>query len=341
MIEFIQEEYFPEYPLQKSVVKNEAALAAGLSVVIPAYNSQGSLKELVQRLIPVLSTLTESFEVIIVNDGSQDGTWATIQELIHQNDCISGVNLMRNFGQHNALLCGIREAHYDTILTIDDDLQHPPEEIVRLLAELEKGFDVVYGTPQQESHGLFRDLASQVTKLALQSSMGAQTARQVSAFRIFRTRVRDAFAGYQGPHPNIDVLLTWGTTRFSSVVVTHEPRRIGQSAYSLYKLVIHAMNLITGFSVLPLQIASIVGFFFTLFGVIIFIYAIVNYIIRGGAVPGFTFLASIISIFSGAQLFALGIVGEYLARMHFRVMDRPTYVVQEKISMESAKERGG
>jgi len=323
--------------LQKRIPENNAG-KTGISVVIPAYNSQNSLKELIQRLIPVLSAITDKFEVIIINDGSQDGTWGVIRELAFQNQWLSGSNLMRNFGQHNALLCGIRDADYDTIITIDDDLQHPPEEIIRLLDELNKGFDVVYGTPKHERHGLFRDLASQVTKIALQSSMGAQTARQVSAFRAFRTKVRDAFAMYQGPHPNIDVLLTWGTVRFSSVEVSHEPRRIGQSAYSLYKLVIHAMNLITGFSVLPLQFASIIGFIFTLFGVVVFVYAIINYIIRGGAVPGFTFLASIISIFSGAQLFALGIVGEYLARMHFRIMDRPSYVVQEKISRGTDKE---
>ena len=332
-------EIFPEYLLQKRVLQNNADLRAGISVVIPAYNSRDSLPELIERLTAVIPALVESFEVIIVNDGSLDGTWETIQELILQHESVSGINLMRNFGQHNALLCGIREACYDTLITIDDDLQHPPEEIRYLCAELEKGFDVVYGTPKHESHGIFRDLASQVTKIALQSSMGAQTARQVSAFRIFRTRVRDAFASYQGPHPNIDVLLTWGTTKFSSVVVSHEPRRSGQSAYSFYKLVIHAMNLVTGFSVLPLQFASIVGFLFTLFGMIVFTYAIINYMIRGGAVPGFTFLASIISIFSGAQLFALGILGEYLARMHFRVMDRPTYVVQEKVAV-TEKELG-
>ncbi len=323
--------------MQKTV-SNPNAGVTGLSIVIPAYNSQNSLVELIKRLTPVVSAITEKIEVIIVNDGSQDMTWDTIRELARGNEWICGINLMRNFGQHNALLCGIREARYDTIITIDDDLQHPPEEILLLLTELDKGFDVVYGTPKRERHGFFRDFASQVTKIALQSSMGAQTARQVSAFRAFRARVRDGFANYQGPFPNIDVLLTWGTIRFSSVTVSHEPRRIGQSAYTLRKLIAHTMNLMTGFSALPLQFASIIGFLFTLFGIAVFVYAIVNYIIRGGAVPGFTFLASIISIFSGAQLFALGIVGEYLARMHFRIMDRPAYVVQEKISMGTDKE---
>jgi undecaprenyl-phosphate 4-deoxy-4-formamido-L-arabinose transferase len=172
-------------------------------------------------------------------------------------------------------------------------------------------------------------MASQVTKLALQSAMGAETARQVSAYRVFRAYVRDAFANYQGPFPSIDVLLTWGTTRFTAVAVRHDPRRVGVSNYTFRKLVVHALNMMTGFSILPLQLASLIGFVFTLFGLGVLAYVIGRFILEGGSVPGFPFLASIIAVFSGAQLFALGIIGEYLARMHFRMMERPTYAVRE------------
>jgi undecaprenyl-phosphate 4-deoxy-4-formamido-L-arabinose transferase len=258
-----------------------------------------------------------------------------VKTLAAQHPFIKGINLLRNYGQHNALLCGIREAQYEIIVTIDDDLQHPPEEIPQLVAELQKGFDVVYGKPIQEEHGIWRDFASQITKLALQSSMGVKSARNVSPFRAFRSKVRDAFYSYQGPFPNIDVLLTWGTTHFSALSVQHEVRQIGKSNYNFSKLVAHAMNMVTGFSVLPLQLASFIGVLFTLFGVGVFIYVMTRYILQGGDVPvqGFTFLASIISIFSGAQLFALGIIGEYLARMHFRIMERPTYVVESKFAL--------
>jgi len=235
---------------------------------------------------------------------------------------------MRNYGQHNALLAGIREAQYPVIITMDDDLQNPPEEIPLLLAKLHEGYDVVYGTPAREQHGLSRDLASRVTKLALQSAMGAETARKVSAFRVFRTRVREAFANYQGPFVSIDVLLTWGTTRFAAVSVRHDPRRIGKSNYTFRKLVTHALNMMTGFSVLPLQLASLMGFGFALFGLLMLVYVLGRYLIQGGSVPGFPFLASTIAIFSGVQLLALGIIGEYLARMHFRMMERPTYVIR-------------
>jgi undecaprenyl-phosphate 4-deoxy-4-formamido-L-arabinose transferase len=279
-------------------------------------------------LARVLPTLTNTFEVILVNDGSPDNSWQVIQEVSRQYSWVRGISLMRNYGQHNALLCGIRAAQHEVIITMDDDLQHPPVEIQKLLAKLEEGYDVVYGAPEHEQHGLWRDLASQMTKLALQGSMSGDIARKVSAFRALRTELRNAFAGYQGSYVSIDVLLTWATTHFAAVTVPHAARKYGTSNYNFRKLVTHALNMITGFSTLPLQIASMIGFAFTLFGILVFVYVIGRYLLQGTPVPGFPFLASIISIFAGAQLFALGIMGEYLARIHFRTMDRPVYTVR-------------
>jgi glycosyltransferase involved in cell wall biosynthesis len=302
-----------------------------ISIIVPAYNSAAILPELVESLQVVLKDAwprSSESELIIVNDGSRDESWEVIRTLAERHDWIRGVNLMRNYGQHNALLCGIRMAKHDVIVTMDDDLQHPPAEIHKLLDKLDEGFDMVYGTPQKEQHGLWRDFASRATKMALQGSMGAETARNVSAFRAFRTQIRDAFADYRSPFVSIDVLLTWGTTRFTYILVRHDPRRSGVSNYTFRKLLSHAINMATGFSTLPLQLASLVGFTFTLFGIVMLIYVIARYIAEGGSVPGFPFLASTIAIFSGAQLFALGIIGEYLARMHFRMMERPTYAVR-------------
>ena len=225
-------------------------------------------------------------------------------------------------------MCGIQAARYEITVTMDDDLQHPPEEIPKLIAKLAEGYDVVYGTPEQEQHGFLRDVASRITKLALQTAMGAKTARNVSAFRAFRTQLRKAFAAYRGPFVSIDVLLTWGTTRFAALAVAHAPRPAGISNYTFFKLVTHALNMMTGFSTFPLQVASLLGFAFTVFGMGVLAFVLGRYLINGGSVPGFAFLASTIAIFSGAQLFALGIIGEYLARMHFRMMDRPIYTIR-------------
>jgi len=302
-----------------------------ISVVIPVYRSEAILPELVRRLESVLVAIAENFELILVNDCSPDRSWDVISDMAGQYCWIRPINLMRNYGQHNALLCGIRAARYDVIVTMDDDLQHPPEEIPKLLQVLACGYDVVYGTPEREQHGVGRDFASWITKLALQNVMGAEVARRVSAFRVFRAEVTRAFAHYQGAFVSIDVLLTWGTNRFSLKSVRHDARKVGSSGYTFRKLVTHATNMMTGFSTLPLQFASLVGFLFTLFGVGVLVYVLGRYLVHGGSVPGFPFLASIIALFSGAQLFALGIMGEYLARMHFRMMDRPSYVVRQAL----------
>ncbi len=311
---------------------SSAAAAPTLSVVVPVYNSEQSLAELVGRLHPVLQATSAGYELLLVNDGSRDGSWREIEALAGQHDWVRGIDLMRNYGQHNALLAGIRAATKEVVVTIDDDLQNPPEEIPKLLQRLNPETDVVYGKPAQEQHGLWRDLASQVTKLALQSAMGADIARDVSAFRAFRRQVSAAFSTYQGPFVSIDVLLTWGTTRFAAVTVQHEERPYGQSAYTLRKLINHALNMLTGFSVLPLQLASLLGFSLTFFGLLVLIWVIGRLLIEGGSVPGFPFLASVITIFSGAQLFALGIIGEYLARMHFRIMDKPSYAIRQSLN---------
>src|ERR1017187_3424464 len=302
-----------------------------LSIVIPVYNSEGSLGPLAEQLLQFFRDRRMDGEIILVNDCSRDRSWPKIQELCQAHPEVRGVNLMRNYGQHNALLCGIRQARHPVTATMDDDLQHPPEELPKLLARLEEGFDVVYGTPLAQQHGLFRDMASSISKLALQGAMGAETARSVSAFRVFRTNVRQAFASYEGSFVSIDVLLTWSTTRFSSVPVRHEPRTIGTSNYTFRKLVTHALNMMTGFSVWPLQAASIMGFVFTVFGLLVLIYTVGRYLIQGSSVAGFPFLASLIAIFSGAQMFALGIMGEYLARIHYRSMERPPYAIREQL----------
>jgi glycosyltransferase involved in cell wall biosynthesis len=302
-----------------------------LSVVIPVYGSQAILPELASRLGVVLPALAEKYEVVFVNDCSPDQSWEVIRGFVEKYPWVRGINLMRNYGQHNALLCGIRAAGYGVIVTMDDDLQHPPEEIPKLLAALGKGYDVVYGTPAHQRHGMLRDWASITTKLALQNVMGAEIARQVCAFRAFRAEVANAFSQYEGPFVSIDVLLTWGTNRFAATPVRHEPRKEGASGYTFRKLFRHAMNMMTGFTTLPLQIASLIGFTFTAFGFGVLCYVVIRFFRYGNPVPGFPFLASIVALFSGAQLFALGIIGEYLARMHFRTMQKPPYVVRAEV----------
>ncbi len=299
------------------------------SIVIPVYRSAAILPVLLERLAAALPQTCAQFEVILVNDGSPDDSWQVIEGLLAQYPWLVGVNLMRNYGQHNALLRGIRLAQYEVIVTMDDDLQHPPEEISRLVHKLAEGYDVVYGLPQEDRHRLWRRWTSQTAKALMAYSLGIPNVRHISAFRAFRTRLREAFASYESSFVSIDVLLTWGTTRFGFVHVRHDDRLEGHSNYTLRTLLRHTFNMITGFSTLPLQIASWLGFGLTLFGISVLVYVFGRYLLEGSSVPGFPFLASIITIFSGAQLFVMGIFGEYLARMYFRTLGRPASVVRE------------
>jgi glycosyltransferase involved in cell wall biosynthesis len=311
--------------------------AGAVSVVIPVYNSAASLPMLLERLSQALPTLGPEYEVVLVNDGSRDASWATIVELAERYPFLRAINLMRNFGQHNALLAGIRAARYSVVVTMDDDLQHPPEEIHKLLDTLDQGYDVVYGVPAHLPHSPWRNLTSWLLKRLMSAAAGAKEARKFSAFRAFRTELREAFARYQSPNVFLDVLLGWGTTRFGAVTVRHDRRKVGKSNYTVRKLLRMAVMLLTGFTTGPLRLASFVGFSFTCFGFGVLVYVLVHAVIQG-SVPGFPFLASIIALFSGAQLFALGIIGEYVAVAHNRLMERPVYVVRNQIIGERSRE---
>ena len=308
---------------------NIESLHEGVSVVVPVYNSEGSLGLLVERLVSVLPAVAPEWEVLLINDGSVDRSWEVICTLAARLPHVRGMCMQRNYGQHNALLAGVRAARCTVTITMDDDLQHQPEEIPKLLAKLAEGWDVVYGTPTALPHGLWRNFFSRFTKGALGFAMRIDTLVDISAFRAFRTELRRAFRAYSSPEVILDVLLSWGTSRFSSVKCEHLPRTIGRSNYTLPKLFNSAMFILTGYSTAPLRLASSVGFLFTLFGLGLLTFVVGRYLINGTSVPGFTFLASAIAIFAGAQLFALGIMGEYLARIFNRSVERPVYVIRE------------
>src|SRR5947209_1683134 len=192
-----------------------------ISVVVPIYQSSQVLPTLLDRLTITLENLQRTFEIILVEDCGSDNSWDTIKNAARSDSRIIGIKLSRNYGQHNALLCGIRAANKDIVVTIDDDLQNPPEEIGILLDKLDEGYDVVYGSPQQQQHGFIRNQASRITKIAMDKVIDAHTARHISSFRVFHTNIRDAFSTYRSPFVNVDVLLTWGATRFTVLKVKH------------------------------------------------------------------------------------------------------------------------
>jgi undecaprenyl-phosphate 4-deoxy-4-formamido-L-arabinose transferase len=180
-----------------------------LSVVVPVYKGETLIEPLVVQLGKVLPTFAENYEVILVNDGSPDHSWQVIQQLAREYSWVRGICMMRNYGQHNATLCGVRAACHDITITLDQDLQHPPEEIPLLLAKLEEGYDVVYGAPRKLPQALWRNVMTAAIKWILAKVIGLPSVYNVSAFRAFRTNLRDAFVNFQSPSLILDVLLSW------------------------------------------------------------------------------------------------------------------------------------
>lgn len=301
-----------------------------ISVVVPVYNGSDTLHALVDELTQVLPSVADEYELVLVNDGSPDDSWLIVERLVELHPWVRGVDLMRNYGQHNAVLCGIREACYEVVVTMDDDLQHPPKEIPILIEKLAEGYDVVYGVPKKMPHSWWRNIFSIITKYAISYVMGLKTVREISSFRAFRTSIRNAFETYNGPEVLVDVLFSWGTSRFGMVYVNEVPRTVGKSNYSFSQLVRVALLVLTSYTTVPLRFASIVGFLATIFGFVILVYVLTVYF-TAGSIPGFPFIASTVVIFSGIQLFALGVIGEYLARVFQRLTGEPTYKILRSI----------
>jgi glycosyltransferase involved in cell wall biosynthesis len=306
-------------------------LQQGVSVVVPVYHAEGRLTVLADRVSRVLDAASIPHEQVLVDDGSEDGTWEEIRALAAEGRPVRGLRLSRNYGQHNALLAGVRIARRERIVTLDDDLQYRPESIPLLLEAVDQGADLAYGTAEQRRHEPARRLMTGISKRLLRILTGEPLVSSISALRAFRTELRETFAGFGGPYVSLDALLLWSTSRVAEVPVPHDPRKHGRSGYSARALARHAMTIMVGFSSRPLRAASLLGFACTLLGVILLAYVLIRYAIEGGSVPGFPFLASAISIFSGAQLFAIGVIGEYLARMYPQVMGRPSYSIADEV----------
>ena len=309
-------------------------VASSVSVIVPVYNGEATLDQLITRIQTVLTPVAGRFEIILVNDGSHDSSWEVIRRLAEQNQNIRGLNLMHNYGQHNALLVGIQGARYEIIVTMDDDLQHPPEEIPKLLSKLNQGYDVVYGRPDTRSHRMWRNISSKILKSVLKIVLGAKMGEESSAFRAFRSILRRGFENFTDAQLSIDVLLSWAAARVTHILVDHHERRVGKSGYSFRKLTLLAFNMLTGYSTLPLRIASIVGLTTSVFGISMFLYVVIRRLLQAAYVPGFAFIASEIALFAGLQLFAIGVIGEYVARLHFRTMGKPPYVIREETQNE-------
>ena len=307
-----------------------------ISIIVPCYQSELTLRPLVDEIFAVLGrpgppgaqSLVSAFEVVLVVDGCTDGTAEVANKLAARHREVRALELRRNYGQHNALLAGIVRARYEVVVTMDDDLQHRPDQIPALLAPLARGdVDLVYGVASEEEHGFWRSAASRTVKHGL-ALAGVPAAQDVSAFRAFWTAQREGFTHSEDPYVSLDVMLSWTTTSISRVIVQMDRRLVGTSSYSVRTLLRHAMNMITGYSNVPLRIVAWLGWLCAFIGAVLGAIVIWKYAVGDTTVAGFTTVAAMVAIFSGAQMLSLGIIGEYIGRLHTRSTGKPTFLVK-------------
>lgn len=301
----------------------------GISIVIPCYQSEDYITQTLQGIADAFTDNRNEIEVICVVDGSTDDVAAVIRKHKAPFD-LKVIELTRNFGQHNALLAGIREANFEYCATMDDDGQHLPMELVGMNAfAFEQKYDLVYGKPKSEEHGFVRSLASRSVKFWL-TVLGNKHARDISAFRLFRTELRDAFAHVSDPNVQLDALLAWSTNNVGVVEVEMRTRSAGRSGYSFPKLLQYALNMITAYSTKPLRAITYIGFLASVIGFGLGVFILGSFFLSETTPTGFTSIAFMVSTFSGIQMLAIGVLGEYLARSHGRISGQPMYVIRQE-----------
>lgn len=307
-----------------------------LSIIIPVYGPPDTLADLIGGIQAVAQKINLSWEVLFVDDGSPFGAWDVLEKLhAEYPDRVQIIQLMRNFGQHNALMCGFRFARGQFIVTMDEDGQHPPEAIPKLLETLQtSGADVVYGVPGKRNHPWWRNLGAWLVIRFFQLALHTRVVP--SAFRIMRSEVADAIRRYPYHFTHIDGLIVWNTTQIAQVEVEHRPRQVGRSGYSFRKLLTLALNVFTNFSLVPLQVASVIGFLAAVGGLLLGLVYLVLWLVGQIAVPGYASTIVAILVLGGLQLLALGILGEYLGRVHLNLNQRPQYTIRKILSGSSS-----
>jgi len=329
------------------------------SAVIPVYNGAATLPELCRRLGVVLGSLNDEhaglgfrhpiqtvlpeeatwtadrspavqngpYEIILVDDGSRDGSWRVMQELHAADPRVKIIRLQGNFGQHAATLCGLRHSRGEFVITLDDDLQHPPEEIPKLVATIcaDEDCDAVFGVAAEKEHAAYRNVGSRALNLITSYVFKRDRKLRMSSFRIIRRRVVAALANLRMAEPAIGTMLFVITKRIKDVTVRHDERHFGRSGYSLAKMFRVTINSILNYSALPLQVVSQVGLVSAIASLGLLVYFFVK--AQRTTVAGWSSIVVLVTFFGGMTLFTLGFIGEYLVRIIKTVNAYPQYLV--------------
>ena len=313
------------------------ALLPRQSVVIPVYHSEDTLRGVVDRTVEVVGPGVESLEIVLVNDGSTDGSDRVARECVAAYpDVVRYVRLGRNFGEHNAVMCGLSRATGACTAIIDDDFQNPPEEILRLAAKVHEGWDVVYSRYENKQHHWFRNLGSRLNDWFATRVLRKPKGLYLSSFKALSAPLVQSVVEYRGPYPYVDALVLRSTDSIATVLCRHSAREAGRSNYTLRKLVALWLNMFTGYSVAPLRLATMLGGAFAVLALLMTAFFVVARIAGKGFLhvdlpPGWASLIVSVTFFAGVQLCVLGLIGEYLGRLFVTVNGAPQYVVREEV----------
>lgn len=304
-----------------------------VSFVIPCYRSERTLLHVVEEIEAAMEKLPQyGFEVILVNDCSPDGTMEVIRRLCREKKNICGIGFARNFGQHAALMAGLRQSVGDYVVCLDDDGQTPADEVGKLLTKLEEGFDAVYAKYEHKQHSLYRNLGSMVNERMTRVMLEKPAELYVSSYFAVKRFVAEDMIRYENSYPYVIGLVLRTTKNITNVVVNHREREEGTSGYTFKKLINLWFNGFTAFSVKPLRIATIVGLFSALAGFVYGIYTIVKRFVNPDVPVGFSALMAALVFFGGMIMLMLGLIGEYIGRIYISINNSPQYVIRERIN---------
>lgn len=308
-----------------------------VSVVIPVYNEEAGLPALYARLYPALDALGRTYEIVFVNDGSRDRSAALLREQYQRRPDVTRVVLFNgNFGQHLAIMAGFEQSRGRRIVTLDADLQNPPEEIGRLLAEMDQGFDYVGSIRRLRQDTLFRRWASRAMNGIRERITRIRMTDQGCMMRAYSREIVDAINACREVNTFIPALAFTFAQRPTEIEVAHEERAAGESKYSLYKLIRLNFDLVTGFSLVPLQMFSLAGIAIAALSIVFVVFLAIRRLIVGPEAEGLFTLFGIAFFLIGITLFGIGLLGEYVGRIYQQVRQRPRYLVQAVLGGEGA-----
>ncbi len=302
-----------------------------ISFVIPCYRSEKTLGGVIEEIQSTMSEIGHDYEIILVNDCSPDNTFEVIRELASKNKNILGINLAKNFGQHSALMAGMRHSTGDVVVCLDDDGQTPANEVGKLLGKLEEGYDVCYASYGKKQHSGFRNFGSKVNELMTRIMLGKPKNLKVSSYFAAKRFIVDDMLRYEQSYAYVIGLVLRATKNVCNVEVNHRARTEGTSGYTLTKLISLWLNGFTAFSIKPLRIASGVGCFCAVSGFLYGIYTIIKKLVLVDVQAGFSAMMAALVFIGGMIMIMLGMIGEYIGRIYICMNSSPQYVIKEKV----------